>query len=48
MPRLPGKPNRAISAVTSSGPTAMPILPPVEKTDTPVAFLSPATAVAVR
>ena len=39
MPRLPGKPNRAISAVTSSGPTAMPILPPVEKMDTPVALL---------
>ena len=36
------------SAVSSGGPSAMPMLPPVEKIETPVALRSPATAVAVR
>ena len=48
MPRLPGIPKVVSSTVISGGPSAMPMLPPVEKMDTPVALRSPATAVAVR
>ena len=45
---LPGMPSPVTSAVISGGPTAIPMLPPVEKIETPVAFRAPATAVAVR
>ena len=48
IPTLPTSPNDVTSAVASGGPTAIPMLPPVEKIETPVALRSPATAVAVR
>src|SRR3972149_1657481 len=47
-PRLPQSPSPVTSAVMNGGPMEIPILPPVEKIDNPVAFRSPATRVAVR
>ena len=48
MPRVPCVPKLVRSRVMNGGPIAMPMLPPVEKIETPVALRSPATWVAVR
>ena len=47
-PRVPGRPNRGTRNVTAGGPRAIPMFPPIEKSERPVALRSPATWFAVR
>ena len=47
-PRVPGRPKRGTSKVTAGGSRAMPMFPPIEKSERPVALRSPATWFAVR